>query len=258
MDGRTALVTVTAVLVTLFAAAPPHLDPDMWWHLAVGSEVLRRSSVHFADPFSFTHPAVWVNAQWLSELFFAVLQRWVGVMGLEFLAVLLKAAAFLVVFSTMDAPPLTRVWVTLLFALGAFPTMGGVRPQLFSYLLIAALARWLHRCRQQFASPHQSPISDLSLRSPFPFWLPCLFALWANLHSFYPIAFALLLLAVIADVWNERKGWKPALGRNWRRQMLMVLALCLVAVNLTPFGWHSVKQVIVNIAQSSQLPIEEW
>jgi hypothetical protein len=70
------------------------------------------------------------------------------------------------------------------------------------------------------------------------------------LHSFYPIAFALLLLAVFADAWNEWKGWQPALGRHWRRQMLMALALCLVAINLTPFGWHSVKQVIVNIAHS--------
>jgi hypothetical protein len=94
MDRRTAWVTVTAVLVALFAAAHPNLDPDMWWHLAVGDEIVRRRSVHFPDPFSFTHPAVWVNAQWLSELFFAALQRWVGVMGLEFLAVLLKAAAF--------------------------------------------------------------------------------------------------------------------------------------------------------------------
>ncbi|MFA0730943.1 MAG: hypothetical protein LKKZDAJK_002080 [Candidatus Fervidibacter sp.] len=257
MDRRTALITVTAVLVALFAAAHPNLDPDMWWHLAVGDEIVRRRSVHFPDPFSFTHPALWVNAQWFSELFFATLHRWVGVMGLEFLAVLLKAAAFLVVFSTMDAPPLTCVWVTLLFALGAFPTMGGVRPQLFSYLLIAALASWLYRRRQQVASL-QSPAHLSSPHCPFPFWLPCLFALWANLHSFYPIAFALLLLAVFADAWNEWKGWRPALGRNWRRQMLMALALCLVAVNLTPFGWHSVKQILVNIAQSSQLPIEEW
>jgi hypothetical protein len=268
MDRRTAWATVTAVLVALFAAAHPNLDPDMWWHLAVGDEIVRRRSVHFPDPFSFTHPAVWVNAQWLSELFFAALHRWVGVMGLEFLAVLLKTATFLPVFSAMDAPPLTRIWVTLLFALGAFPTMGGVRPQLFSYLLIAALACWLYRCRQQtegtqdaerrMDASQPSPSPDLSPRFPFPFWLPCLFALWANLHSFYPIAFALLLLAVFADAWNEWKGWQPALGRHWRRQMLMALALCLVAINLTPFGWHSVKQVIVNIAQSSQLPIEEW
>lgn len=246
-----AWVTATATLTALLAAAHPNLDPDTWWHLAVGDEILRRRSVHFVDPFSFTHPAIWVNAQWFSELFFAALHRWVSLIGLEFLAVLMKTAAFLLVFAAIEAPPLTRVWVTLLCALGAFPTMGGVRPQLFSYLLIAALACWLHRCRQPL-------LSDLSSRPSFPFWLPCLFALWANLHSFYPIAFALLLLAVIADAWNERKGWEPALGRNWRRQMLMALALCLVAINLTPFGWHGVKQVIVNITQSSQLPIEEW
>jgi len=78
----------------------------MWWHLAVGDAILRHQSVRFADPLSFTHTAVWVNAQWLSESLFAALCRLVGLTGLELLALVVKVTAFLFVFAAMEAPPL--------------------------------------------------------------------------------------------------------------------------------------------------------
>jgi hypothetical protein len=131
-----ATLTVTFGLVIVFAMAHPVLDPDMWWHLAVGDAILQHRSVHFVDPLSFTNPKVWVNSQWLAEAVFAALHRRVGIWGLEVLALLLKVAAFLLVFKAMNAPPLTKVWVTVLFAFGALPVMGGVRPQLFSFLFL--------------------------------------------------------------------------------------------------------------------------
>jgi len=249
LTERWATVLAALALVIVFATAHPVLDPDMWWHLAVGDAILRHQSVRFADPLSFTHTAVWVNAQWLSESLFAALCRLVGLTGLELLALVVKVTAFLFVFAAMEAPPLTRVWVTFLFAFGALPVMGGVRPQLFSFLLLALLAFWLHRQR----SLRQEKVSPATY-----LLVPSLFALWANLHSFYPLAFTLLFLTVIADWWNEGMGWQPVLGVRWRRQMGLLLALCALATTVTPFGWHSVKQVLVNIVQSSKLPIEEW
>ena len=258
-----ATLTVTFGLVIVFAMAHPVLDPDMWWHLAVGDAILQHRSVHFVDPLSFTNPKVWVNSQWLAEAVFAALYRRVGIWGLEVLALLLKVAAFLLVFKAMNAPPLTKVWVTVLFAFGALPVMGGVRPQLFSFLFLAWLTLTIHRT--SLRTSHPSPCSQhLSL-----FAFPLLFALWSNTHSFYPIAFALILLAIIADYLNERKGTRDkgqgtelsgqtVLGSVWRRQMAFALILSAVAVMVTPFGWHSPKQVLVNIVQSSQLPIEEW
>lgn len=256
-----ALLTVTFGLIALFSAANPVLDPDMWWHLAVGEEILSRKTVYFADPFSFTHQAVWVNAQWLTEIIFALVNRSVGIIGLELLTLLLKVVAFLLVFAVMDAPYLTRVWLTLLFAFGAFPVMGGARPQLFSYIFLAAIAFWLHRQRQDKETWRQGDSekqSHLITFSPFLFVLPFLFALWANLHSFYPVAFALLVLALLADWWNERKGWKPAMSAIQRRQFALALLISVFALLFNPFGWHSPIQVIINIVQSSQLPIEEW
>jgi hypothetical protein len=258
-----ATLTVTFGLVIVFAMAHPVLDPDMWWHLAVGDAILQHRSVHFVDPLSFTNPKVWVNSQWLAEVVFAALHRRVGIWGLEVLALLLKVAAFLLVFKAMNAPPLTKVWVTVLFAFGALPVMGGVRPQLLSFLFLAWLTLTIHRT--SLRTSHPAPCSQhLSL-----FAFPLLFALWSNTHSFYPIAFVLILLAIIADYLNERRGARdggrgtgfggqPMLGSDWRKQMALALILSAVAVMVTPFGWHSPKQVLVNIVQSSQLPIEEW
>lgn len=258
LPERIASLAVILGLVTVFATAHPILDPDMWWHLAIGEAILQRLSVQFIDPLSFTNPKVWVNSQWLSEAILALLHRLTGVVGLEALALALKVAIFFLVFKAIDAPPLTRSWVTILFAFGASPLTGGARPQLISFLFLAWLALTVHQHRR-------ASMTDLGRNRKWRFWglpvfvsVPLLFALWGNIHSFYPIALALFLLAIIADWLNEMRGQRPVLGLTWRRQMALSLLLCTVAVMITPFGWHSPKQVIVNIVQSSQLPIEEW
>lgn len=228
----------------------------MWWHLAVGEAILQNRTVNFVDPFSFTNPKVWVNSQWLSEALLAAVYGFVGIIGLEALALLLKVLAFLLVFKAMKAPPLTRTWVTILFAFGSLPVAGGVRPQLFSFLFLAWLTLTIHR--QRLMTKSQSEPYWRFAGLPMFISMPLLFALWANIHSFYPIAFVLFLLAIVADYANERFGLQPVLGAKWRKQMALTILLCAVAVTLTPFGWHSPKQVLVNIVQSSQLPIEEW
>lgn len=243
MAPRQAWLIAIGTFVALFSAIHPVLDPDMWWHLVVGEEILNRRSVHFIDPFSFTHPTHWVNTQWLAEVFFAAFQEALGLLALEAFALALKVGAFLFVFATTTAPFLTRLWVVVLCALCAAPVMGGVRPQLFSYLSLSALSWWLHRYRKGQGNP---------------FWLPVLFALWANIHSFYPIAFGLFSLALIADFWDERMGWGPTMTRRKRWHLFVALLLSAFSLGLTPFGWEGIRQVIANIVKSSQLPIVEW
>ncbi|MGQ9462105.1 MAG: hypothetical protein ACUVRR_03435 [Candidatus Fervidibacter sp.] len=258
MTDRMAKLTVILGLVIAFAAAHPVLDPDMWWHLAVGESILQHRSVYFVDTLSFTNPKIWVNSQWMTEVIFATLHKIVGIEGLEAIALVLKVIAFLLVFEATKAPPLTRVWVTILFAFGAFPLIGGVRPQLFSFLFVAWLSLTIHQHRQLSETRNlEKPKWQFANLSMFVS-IPLLFAIWANVHSFYPVAFALLSLAIVADYANERRKQPFVLGQSWRRQMALTLSLCLVTIMFTPFGWNSPKQVIVNIIQSSQLPIEEW
>lgn len=143
-----AILTTIFGLVALFAGAHPVFDPDMWWHLAVGEAIWQHRSIYFIDPLSFTNQKVWVNSQWLSEAIFAKVYELVGIKGLENLALFLKVASFFLVFATMRAKPLTKVWLTILFAFGAFPVMGGVRPQLFSFLFLSWLAMEIHKQRK--------------------------------------------------------------------------------------------------------------
>lgn len=258
MTERTAKLTVILGLVTAFAAAHPVLDPDMWWHLAVGESILQHRSVYFVDTLSFTNLKIWVNSQWMTEVIFAALHKFVGTEGLEAVALALKVIAFLLVFKAMKAPPLTRVWVTILFAFGALPLIGGVRPQLLSFLFVAWLLLTIHRHRQLSSTRKLEETKWQFANLPMFVSIPLLFAIWANVHSFYPVAFVLLSLAIVADFVNERRKQPSVLGQGWRRQMALTLLLCSVTVMFTPFGWNSPKQVIVNIVQSSQLPIEEW
>ncbi|MCS7263490.1 MAG: hypothetical protein NZ805_01505 [Armatimonadetes bacterium] len=257
MTDRMAFGATAFALIALFSASHPVLDPDMWWHLAVGEAIWHNRSVQFVDPLSFTNAQVWVNSQWLSEVIFFKVSEFLGLRRLEFFAMLIKVATFLIVFASMRSKPLTKVWLTILFAFVAFPVLGGARPQLFSFLFIALLALKIHKQRQLAIDGNETQRSNFAGLSDALF-LPLLFALWANIHSFYPLAFALLVIAVFADWANERMGLQAAMGSVWRRKMAIAIVFCGLAVTITPFGWHSAKQVIVNIVQSSQLPIEEW
>ncbi len=167
-----------------------------------------------------------------------------GLIGLELIALVLKVIIFLLVTAAMDAPPLTRAWLTLSSAVVAYPVIAGARPQLLSYLSLAVVSLWVHRTRQG----HRSR----------PDWMPLLFLLWANIHSFYPIGLALLTVVVLGDRINKRLGWRPILPDDLWRRLATVLIVCCLSCFVTPYGPASFRQVVRNVVQSAGLPIEEW
>src|ERR1700722_1972804 len=61
-----AMVLVGGVLI----GAPLRLpDPDTWWHVAVGQNILDTHTFPTSDPYSFTAPGThWIAYEWLGEV----------------------------------------------------------------------------------------------------------------------------------------------------------------------------------------------
>ena len=72
------------------------VDPDLWWHIKVGQDILTTHHFPTADAYSFTvHGTPWVAYEWLGEVLLAAVQRAWGLEGFLALNLALGAAIVL-------------------------------------------------------------------------------------------------------------------------------------------------------------------
>ena len=68
------------------------VDPDLWWHIKVGQDILATHRWPTVDPYSFTvagHP--WIAYEWLGDVLLAWVAKTGGLLGLEFLCLRWRA-----------------------------------------------------------------------------------------------------------------------------------------------------------------------
>jgi len=194
-------------------------DPDFWWHLASGRDILFRQSVPHVDPFSWTaHGTSWVNSYWLYDSLLYGLYTRIGTNGL----LLVHAGIVLLIFLLFQRIlirkqvrwPIQLLALTVLFLGGAPGGYWGPQSSLVSLLFFVVVLAILDRQ------------GHLSARTLF-LTLPCIFLLWANMHRGFVIGI-IVLLGVLAE---------RVQGRDLSvRQALAAAALCGGATLLNPFG----------------------
>ncbi len=235
------ILAVALLLAALITARTP-ADPDMWWHLSAGREMLARGEILTRDVFSFTRfGAPWTNAFWLSDIGMYLLWRGGGFPALSLMMALLAAMTMAVVHRQMVGPPILRAGILVLATLAAAPAWSP-RPQLLSYLFLAVLDGMLARWREG---------------APRRFWLLIpLFALWANLHGGFVWGF-LLLVAVLAGETVDRltRRGDGLTGRDLRNLAVFTL-LAAGAVLLNPNGPALWRLPFYTVSVS--LRIQEW
>ncbi len=77
------------------------VDPDVWWHIKVGQDILRTRHFPTIDPYSFTAAGTpWIAYEWLGEIVLALVHRSGGLVAL---------GVFLIVFGSVII--LTLYWL---------------------------------------------------------------------------------------------------------------------------------------------------
>src|SRR5918996_885045 len=62
-----------------------YIDPDLWWHLQAGQDIVQSQSIPKVDPYSFTKAGhEWIAHEWLSEVVMYLIYRFSGWGGLLF------------------------------------------------------------------------------------------------------------------------------------------------------------------------------
>ena len=216
--------------VVLLAAAwvatwRPQVDPDAWWHIAIGKTILASGAIPRVEPFSWlTQDAPFVAHSWSWDVLLATASG-LGMAGTSLLVLPVTAAI---------------VWVSWVLIGIAAP---GIAPVPRAFLVLTAVAASLPLWAPRSGTLDVLFVLSVAvivasyLRHGTRRWLPALpliAVLWANLHGSAILGLvALLVVAIFAVRIGERWGTWP--GRSLRPLALAGIAAVLAAC-VNPYG----------------------
>ena len=228
------------LLATEMAWEPITGGVDFWAHAAIGRWIWQHGAVPRESLFIWGQaPIPWIYHSWLSQLTFYATMALGGEDGGPYLALGLTTLIVLVTFVFIWRLWRRRAAISFLtplvfaFALWCSGARFRPRPELFSALFLTVLLIYLVRWRDDAQQ------NDWRRGWPGMLAIAAMFTLWANFHG--GVALGLLLLGVTAfsDVVQYRADRKS-------RRLLILLALCAVAICLNPYGleyWQALKPV---------------
>ena len=223
MGGSLAAVVLAAAWVATWR---PQLDPDAWWHLAIGDSIASTGAIPSTEQFSWlTAGDPFVAHSWLWDLLLAWAWRFGGATGTSLLIVPVTALVVWLLWHMLrlaapGVPPLGRAVLVLAAVVVTLPTWAPRAQTLdvaFVLATVLVLARYLKfGARRGLVA------------------LPVLGLLWANLHGSAILAFpACVAVALVALPIGER--WSA-----WPRRRVWPLTVAglagLSAMLLNPYG----------------------
>jgi hypothetical protein len=203
------------------------VDPDLWWHIKVGQNIVATHHWPTTDPFSFTVVGdPWIAYEWLGDVLIGSVARLGGLLGLEILLFVLASAVMLALYAytTLRSGNSKAGFVSsgVLCSL-AFASLN-LRPQMLGYVFLILTLIALERFRQG--------------RQRSVWFLPVLFLVWINTHGSWVIGLGVLLVFLASGLAEFR--WGSIEAQRWssaeRIRLEVILLLSLAAIPLTPYG----------------------
>lgn len=231
---------ITATL-TFFANSVLQ-DPDNWWHVKVGLDMLSSGTLPTVDTYSHTFAGQpWIAKEWLGQILLALAYKvggWNGVALLTIAAVALTV--FLIArYLSVELKPVLAVGLTLVLAFVVGPNFNA-RPFILTFPIIVIWTAELFDAARNERAPS--------------LWLLPLLCLWANLHAAFTFGFVIAFFAGL-DLLARVRLSKPRLAARW----MVFGLLCPLVTLLNP---HGVKAIIATFAMANgneAVPyIEEW
>ncbi len=249
------LLVAGAFVCSLFSV----MDTDAWWHLAVGQQILATGRWPKADSFSFTVAGShWMAYEWLGEVVMALAARLGGLLALT--AVLLGLTglllALLYYYASLRSGNVKAAFVACALLLPFVGPFFSLRMQLFGYAYLLVTLICLERFRQG--------------RGKVLWILPGVFLLWVNTHGSFVLGLVVMGVywasGLVEFRWGELEA--TAWTREQRRQLLVVILLCVLVLPLTPYGTRLAAYPlemallqpvnVTNIAEWQPLEFSDW
>ena len=227
-------IVLFSMIFVLAVRQSVSIDPDLWWHLKAGQQIIDTRSIPQTDDYSFTKQgSEWVAHEWLSEVIMDGIYRVTGLTGLVTIFSLIIVIALWLTYRRCEGRPYAASIAIVLGAAASFPLFG-VRPQMLTLLL---------------ASIYIALLEQLDKRRIW--WLAPLMLLWVNLHAGFALGLALIGLYIVRAVLDGE--WKHI------RPLVIVLLVCTAVVPLNPNGFRMFSYPYETLTSPSMAAfIEEW
>jgi len=215
-----------------------YIDPDLWWHLQTGQDIVLTRTIPHVDIYSFTKAgSEWVTHEWLSEVLMYVIYRLAGWAGLLLIFSSFILIALVITYRRCAGRPYIAGFAILLAAASSAPLFG-IRPQMITFLL---------------ASIYIAILSEFSRNrtSRTLWWLVPLMLLWVNFHAGFALGLGLIGLFLVG----------LALDRKWGliRPLVITLVACAAVVPLNPNGLRMFTYPLETLASPAMAGlIQEW
>jgi hypothetical protein len=240
MIGLLIVVSMGATYLKQFALLLG--DPDTFWHIKLGSDILNSSHLPITDIYSYTYVGQpFVSKEWLSEVLFAGSFKLWGWNGVILLTVIAAVASILLLFLE-----LTRYLHPTFAALFAIVIIVMLTPVVVArpHILTVPIAIYFTGRMFRAAEAKQVP----------PFWLLALIAVWANLHGSFTLAFVVAGFAFLHLFFQIRFTDRPLLLK-W----VLFGILCPIAAMLHPYGYEPIRIGMQMMATNKAMAyIQEW
>ena len=202
-------------------------DPDLFWHVRVGRDILQTHHWPTIDPYSYTAASTpWIAYEWLGEVALASIAKLGGIFALGAFRFVLAAIVILALYyyGTLRSGNCKAGFVPVGLLSSLVLLSFTLRPQMFGYLFLVVLLIVLEWFRKGVA---------------WPLWsLPFLFLAWVNTHGSFIVGIGVLAVYLLSGLRSFQLGGVEAVAwtRKQRLQLESALLLSLVALSITPYG----------------------
>jgi hypothetical protein len=237
------LLAAAIMAAALLAFATSLLqDPDSWWHIKVGTDLLASRAFPTVDTYSYTFAGhAWIAKEWLGQILLALAYKaggWNGVALLTIAAIALTAFLTSWYLSAWLKPTLA-IGLTLVVALLIGPIYVA-RPHILTLPIIVVWTAHLFSAARK--------------EQPPSLWLLPLLCLWANLHATFTFAFVIAAFAGL-DVLTRTRLSDPRLLARW----IAFGLLCPLVSLLNPYGVKAILATFTVAYGNEAVPyISEW
>jgi hypothetical protein len=227
------------------------IEPDTWWHLKLGQDILTTGHWPGADLYSFSARGTpWFDYEWLGDVALAWGYRAGGLRGLEILFWALSSTilALSYGYATLRSGNSKAAFAACALLLPVTSICFTARPQLLGYIFLLIVLICLERFR---------------LKRQKTLWiLPAIFLAWVNTHGSFSLGLALVALyfasGLVEFQWGSlhAERWTPA----QRRHLGLAGLLSAAVLPLTPYG---ARLALFPVTVARSLPvnmanIKEW
>ncbi len=213
----------------------PGSDPDLWWHLKVGHDVLK-TGIQFKDIYSYTLSGYeWIDHEWLLNVCMYIFYK-LSNNNFILLAIIFSGLTFFsfynILYSIRPKIKNATLWFGFLWGLFICSCCLGIRAQVVSLF---------------FASCFWGIVYSQKLKKYKYF--PVLFLIWANFHGAVIIGLAIFGLDLLCS-YKKKKIFK---------YKAFIFVLCFLATLINPYHFQIyLESFRVFLDSTSHKLIEEW